>query len=465
MTISRNDIESKSGPRYLAITEALAEAIRKGEIKSGDKLPTHRHLAEQLGVTVGTITRAYREATNRGLVTGEVGRGSFVSGLASERDNLIEMFPCPRRDSDDPLDLGPVLPARGNQDTKLAETLKSLADSDNLIDSILRYTPQPGMLAPHQTASATWLQQWIPGVDKERVFFTNGAQHALALACLSAAAPGETVLAENLAWFGIKAIARSFGMKLHGLEMDAEGIIPETLEAVCREHTPRVLFCSPTLQNPTTATMSVGRREAIVDIARKHDLTIVEDGVFDYLSEPSPPTLTMLAPERTFYVSSVSKCIGAGLRIGLMYVPEKMFDRVAGHNRAMLICVPPLMCDIVSTWIMDGTARSMVDWQCAEFIQRRKFAHEVFKDVATIKCEASWVWMDLPEPWTPGQFSSAANELGINIWPSERFTIGRTLPPYAVRVSLGGFGSRTDIEQALIRLGERLTRPIGMAPG
>ena len=383
----------------------------------------------------------------------------------SERDNLIDMFPCPRHDAGDPLDLGPVLPARGDQDAKLAATLKSLADSGNLIESVLRYTPQPGMLEPHQIASAEWLKQWIPDVDKERVFLTNGAQHALALACLSAAVPGETVIAENLAWFGIKAIARSFGINLQGVEMDTEGVVPEALEALCREYTPRALFCSPTLQNPTTATMSLARREAIVNIARKYDLIIVEDGVFDYLAKSTPPALTTLAPDRAFYISSVSKSIGAGLRSGLMYIPERMFDQVAGHNRAMLICVPPLMCDIISTWFMDGSARSMVEWQCAEFSMRRKFAHEAFKDIATIKCEASWVWIDLPEPWTPGQFAATAAELGINIWPSERFTIGRTLPPHSVRISLGGFGSRSDIERALGQLAECLTKPAGVAPG
>ena len=114
---------------------------------------------------------------------------------------------------------------------------------------------------------------------------------------------------------------------------------------------------------------------------------------------------------------------------------------------------------------MGGSARSLIEWQRAEFFERRKLAHEAFKGVAAIKCEASWVWIELPEPWTPGQFSSAATELGINIWPSERFTIGRTPPPHAVRVSLGGFGSRSDIEQALNQLAECLTKPMGIAPG
>jgi DNA-binding transcriptional regulator YhcF (GntR family) len=120
MTIWLSDIESKSGPKYIAITEALSDSIRRGQIKPGERLPTHRDLADTLGVTVATITRAYKEAISRGLITGEVGRGSFVSGLPEERNNLLEAFPCPRRDMEEPVDLGPVLAAQGGQDRMLS---------------------------------------------------------------------------------------------------------------------------------------------------------------------------------------------------------------------------------------------------------------------------------------------------------------------------------------------------------
>ena len=219
------------------------------------------------------------------------------------------------------------------------------------------------------------------------------------------------------------------------MTMDEEGLIPEDLERACVQHGPRMMFCSTNRQNPTTATMSLARREAIVEIARKHDLTIVEDGVFDFFEEDPLPALATLAPERTIYVSSFSKCIGAGMRTGFMYIPEALFPRIAGHNREMLICTPPLMLDIISTWITDGTAQELVAWQRAEFAERRKLARKAFNGIAEIRSNASWVWVELPEPWTPGQFVSAASVKGINVWPSERFVIGRTAAPPAVRQS------------------------------
>ena len=140
MTIQQSDIESRPGPKYIAITDALSDSIRRGDIKPGERLPTHRDLADRLGVTVATITRAYKEAISRGLISGEVGRGSFVREAAEEQDTLLESFPCVEGSIETSVDLGPILPAQGEQGVLMAKTLKSLADRPDLIQSLLPYT-------------------------------------------------------------------------------------------------------------------------------------------------------------------------------------------------------------------------------------------------------------------------------------------------------------------------------------
>ena len=456
MTIQRSDIESRPGPKYIAITEALADSIRSGDMKPGERLPTHRDLADTLGVTVATITRAYKEAISRGLISGEVGRGSFVKEVLREQDSLKEFFPSISPYSEGAINLGPILPAQGNQDQLLSDTLKSMASSPDLISSTLPYVPQPGLRETHQQAGAQWISRWIPKVDPGRVIATTGAQYALTLATLAAAGPGEVILAENMSWFGIKAAASSFNIRIEAIPMDEHGLIPEALEQACAAHNPRLLFCSSNCQNPTTATMPLERRHAIIEIARRYDLTLIEDGVFDIFAESEIPALTTLAPERTIYVTSLSKCIGASLRTGFMYVPESMFPRVSGLNRTLLICMAPLMLDIASTWIMDGTADRLVDWQIAEFAERRQLAHTAFNGIANIRSNASWVWLELPEPWTPGQYVAAAAAQGITVWASEQFMIGRTAAPPVVRISLGGFGTRNDMARHLKTLADCL---------
>ena len=449
MTIQRTDIDAHPGPKYIAITEALADSIRRGDIKPGERLPTHRDLADTLGVTVATITRAYKEAISRGLVSGEVGRGSFVKQTVQEQDTLLESFPSLERSHEASVDLGPILPAEGEQDALMAKALKSLAERPDLIQSILPYTAQPGLLEHHQQAGAQWLSEWIPDVDPTRVIATNGAQHALALAILSAANPGEVILSETMAWFGTKALATSFNVQIEALPMDEEGILPEALERACIQHNPRLLICSSNCQNPTTASMSIERRQAIVDIARRYDLTLLEDGVFDFFAESPPPALTTLAPERTIYISSFSKCISPAMRIGYMYIPEPLVPRITGYNRAMIICMPRLMLDLATIWIKEGTTDRLLNWQRAEFAERRKLAREAFDGIANIRCNASWVWVDLPEPWTPGQFVARAGKEGLNVWASEQFMIARSAAPPVVRISLGGYGSRENVAQNL----------------
>ena len=454
MTIQQSDIASRPGPKYIAITDALSDRIRSGDMKPGERLPTHRDLADTLGVTVATVTRAYKEAISRGLISGEVGRGSFVKEISREQDTLLESFPNIEHSIEASVDLGPILPAEGEQDALLAKTLKSMADRPDLMQSLLPYTSQPGLLEHHQQAGAQWLSRWVPDIDPDRVIATTGAQQALALAIMSSASAGEVILAETMAWFGTRALATSLNVGIEALPMDEEGIIPEALERACIQHNPRLLICSSNCQNPTTATMSLARREAIVDIARRYDLTLVEDGVFDFFADSSLPALTTLAPERTIYLSSFSKCISPAMRIGYMYIPENLFPRIAGYNRAMLICMPRLMLDIATAWIMDGTAVRLMEWQLSEFSARRKLARQVFHGVAEIRCTASWVWIDLPEPWTPSQYVARAGKEGLNVWASEQFMLGRSAAPPVVRISLGGFGSRDDVIRNLRKLAD-----------
>ena len=126
MTMWRPEIEQFQGPRYLAIAEALAVDVRGGALNPGDRLPTHRDLAYRLGVTVGTVSRAYAEAERRGLIGGEVGRGTFVRPDARRRKTQAVI------DIEAPLgvpqiiDLSVNIPTPMTSDAILAETLTEI---------------------------------------------------------------------------------------------------------------------------------------------------------------------------------------------------------------------------------------------------------------------------------------------------------------------------------------------------
>ena len=288
-------LEGHSGPRYAAIADALAADLAAGRFEPGDRLPTHRDLAWRLGVTVGTVSRAYAEAERRGLVSGEVGRGTFVRGPQAPESYFVH-------DERDPgtIDLGLALPPPGSCDRYFGPALKALAEDPHAA-ALLTYQPGAGR-AEHRAAGAEWLARRGFQVPPERVIVTNGGNHGIAVALAATTRPGDRLLIERLSYAVIQPIARMLGLRLEGLAADEKGILPESVAAACRAGDARALYCIPTLQNPTTSIMPEERRRAIAETADRHDLVVLEDDTFAHLVDQPPPALTSFIPERGYYI-------------------------------------------------------------------------------------------------------------------------------------------------------------------
>src|SRR5258706_10308763 len=323
MTMWNPEIDT-AGARYLAIAEALSGDVKSGRLRPGDRLPTHRDLAYRLGVTVGTVTRAYAEAARRGLVGGEVGRGTYV------RDTRPASFSALDDRSDGggeaPIDLGVNKAAAAEAGPLFAAALRQLADSPDL-GALLDYQPHRGRLR-HRAAGAAWLSRAGLAVDPERVIVTAGGQHAMSIAFAALARPGDLVLAEQCTYPGMKAVAGLLQLRLQGVAIDRDGLVPEAFEAACRAGPARALYCTPNLQNPTGSVMPVERRRAIAAIAESHGVAIVEDDAYGFLDAGLPPPLASFAPTVGHYLSSLSKSLAPGLRLGFLAGPAGRPDRL-----------------------------------------------------------------------------------------------------------------------------------------
>lgn len=247
MTTWLPDIAHEAGPKYLAIANAIGTAVADGSLPSGAKLPPQRNLAYDIGVTLGTVTRAYREAERRGYVGGEVGRGTYVLGKsAGAPDGLIitdEALPGV-------IDFTHATPTQGIAGEALASTLRDIADEPN-IDALANYQMQTG-LTQHLEAGAHWLSGNGLDCTIDNVTMTNGVQHGLLITLMALMSPGDTMLVEELTYPGAIHLARKFGHRADIVRMDEHGIIPEALDEVCRRTSARVLYTMPTLHNPTT---------------------------------------------------------------------------------------------------------------------------------------------------------------------------------------------------------------------
>ncbi|GAA3566708.1 transcriptional regulator MdrR2 [Marinobacter xestospongiae] len=450
----RNDMVSfmcdalgnEKGPKYQRLALGIEREIREGRLPTGTKLPAHRLLAHQLNITAGTVSRAYRELERLGLVSSRVGDGTYVKlngeGPAGEEGfrNAISL-------DDSVVDLSRNKHIPGQDVALLGQALEAIARQPRVLAELSDYTPEGG-LHRYREAGAQWFRHSQVDVRPEQVLCTNGAQHAL-MACLPAIVkPGETVATEQLSYPGLISAARQLGIRLEGVEVDCDGLVPEALDDVCRNTRISVLYCTPTLQNPTTSNMPVARREALAAVCRKHNLIIIEDDAHGLLSTERPPALQVFAPERTLLISSLSKAVSAGLRVGYVQVPETLWNRLAGAIRASCWMATPLSLEVASQWILDGTADRLRLAQIEE-VERRKAIVEPLLQRLNYhsRLDCSHFWIEIPEPWRAIEIEESLRQKRVLVKSSEAFAVGRRAVPQFIRASVSSTEADDQLEQ------------------
>ncbi len=456
MTIWTPDLTAFPGPRYLAIADALAADLTGGQLSPGDRLPTHRDLAYRLGLTVGTVSRAYAEAQRRGLISGEIGRGTYIQGDRNDSGQRLDL--AIQDTPSEFFDFSLNLPASGPAQQVLATTLGELTRSSGL-SSLLDYQPETGM-RHHRAAGAKWLAKIGIDATPDQVAVTNGAQNGMTVAFSAVARPGDTVLTESVTYPGIKEIAEQLNLRLVGVPMDQFGLRPEALEEVFAANRPRVLYCIPTLQNPTSRIMPEPRRRDIADIARTHGVTIIEDDVYGLLPKDRPPPLAAIAPDITIYITSISKSIAPGLRVGYVYAEEEKLGRIGSAMRGDCRMATPLMAEIVTRWIEEGSAWRMIDWQREEVTKRQAIVAQALAglDYETDP-ESYHLWLSLPEPWRAEEFVTQVRTRKVIVMPAEAFVVGRSQPPHAVRICIGPAQNHERLRAGLSIIAETLENP------
>lgn len=415
-------------PRYRAIADAIAQDIANGTLMPGGRMPTVRQLAQVLQVTTGTVLRAYELAERRGLVSREVGRGTFVRlpdaarhEQAHDRSGLVDLS----RNEPPHIDLEPIL----------REALARVGREGEL-RGILEYGEPEGFLR-HREILAQWLQTRNIAADPSNVLITGGAQQALTIAIGALTVPGDTVAVEAFTYPGIRNLARLFGLNLAPVLIDGEGMRPEAFEDVCRQMRPKLVYCMPHAHNPTACTYGDDRRDAIAAIAQRFNVLIIEDDV--NLRDPGRELrhFTTICPATTIYISSLSKVVAPGLRVGTLVAPRVFRDVLLAASQTTSWMSPPLMAEIACAWIADGTARELAD-------ERIRLSRSLQADVADSLKGLSYhvdpdnphIWLVLGEGWRADEFAERCGAAGVLVASSTQFAMRPGLAPEAVRLCL-----------------------------
>jgi DNA-binding transcriptional MocR family regulator len=442
MTIWQPDLTGRSGPRYRQIVEALAADIAATQLRPGDRLPAQRDLAWRLKVTVGTVSRAYSEAERRGLVSGEVGRGTFV------RESTALPLILSDRDESLPINFSQNLPIPGPEAQRLAETLHALAGSNDLA-TLLQYQPHIGRMRDREAAAA-WLSLSSVAADPARIAIVSGGQHAISTVLEAITEPGDVIATEAMTYPGFKTAAQLRRLKIEPIALDAQGILPDSLEAACRTAPIRCLCFTPNLSNPLGSVIPLDRRLAIVEIARRHDVLLVEDDVYGFLID-RPPCFATLAPERTFLINSLSKSAAAGLRVGYVLSPPAYLDRLTLAIRSSIWMAVPMMAEIASRWIEQGIALNLAEEKRAQARLRLALARQIFSlPVTPDTPDAAYhVWLTLTDAWRASEFATEAARRGVAITEGGAFAIDRTPSVNGVRICLSPPRDMATLERGL----------------
>jgi DNA-binding transcriptional MocR family regulator len=449
-------ISKADGPLYLAIADALSVDIASGRLPGGFRLPPQRTLADQLGIDFTTVSRAYAEARKRGLVEGRVGQGTYVrmrrpSNSPSTVTGIVDMsMNLPPRFDD------PELAA------KMWDGIAELQAGDGL-GLLMRYQEAGGTLRD-RAAGAMWLAPRLGDIGPGRLMVCPGAQGAL-LALLGAlAAPGETICAEALTYPGLLAVAEHLRIGVIGVAMDEEGLIPEAFEDVCRKRAPKLLYCTPTLHNPTTTTLSQVRREQIVAIARQHNVLIVEDDAYGALPVNPVATFAALASEITYHIAGLAKCLAPALRVAYVVVPqERTVAHLAGAIRATAGMASPLTASLATRWIETGVAQSVLAAIRSEARQRQAIASQLLpSSLVQANAECFHVWLKLPSGWSRSDFAARLRSAGIGVVTSDAFSVSGPAPE-AVRLGLGAAPNQASLAASLGTVADLLVQQSAMS--
>ena len=449
MAIYIPDMARFAGTKAERLERTIASDISKGVLQHGQKLPPHRDLAHALGITPGTISRAYIGLAKRGLVSSEVGRGTFVSPASSApmRGQRTELG-TPQEGSSGLIDLALNRQPSPAVQKALSDALQSLSRDPRVL-SLMTYQPDAGT-SSHREAFAEWLGLNRLSANPADIVLTAGALHAIYVVLKTFTKPGDIILTEEFTYAGFKALTAELQLRIEPVAMDEHGLIPEALDERAAQGNAKWLYFMPGLHNPTTAVMPEARRKAMLAVAEKHGLMLIEDGVYDFMHDHDLPPVAGEARDRTFYIGSLSKSVAPGLRAGYVVVPSHYAGRVATVIRRSMWMTPPLGLEVAVQWIRNGALKRLITAQRSDFKERRTIAEASFEGMRFLAPQApAFLWLELPEGAHSRDIITIAEERGISLAPTDAFATKRANPDRYLRISLSACRSIAELETGL----------------
>lgn len=412
---------------YAKLADAVAAEIANGALKPGDRLPPQRTFAYERNIAVSTASRVYTELLRRGLVVGEVGRGTFVSGEA-RRGTAAPTEPRGAR-----IDFEFNYPLLPTQSALIARSLEGLSRPE-MLDITLKQATSTGTQAA-RNASANFLarENWSP--KPEQMVFTANGRQCIAAALAAVVPAGGRCGVEALTYPFIKGIAARLGVTLVPLAMDEAGVRPDAVQKAHREARLSALYIQPIIQNPLGVTIPASRRADLLRVVEKLDLVVIEDAVYAFLDDEAP--LAALAPDRCVVLDSLSKKAAPGLSLGFIVPPLRLRESVMASVRSGGWTASGFALAAAQQMMGDGTAAELSRLKRIDARQRQQMAASRLSGFEIQTNPKSYhLWLKLPSHWRSQTFVAAAARRDIALTPSTTFAVSPGHAPNAIRLAL-----------------------------
>lgn len=439
------NLSGAAGPKYLALVRLLEEDVKNGVLKAGTKLPPQRELADFLNINLSTVSRAFKLCEQKGLLSASVGCGTFISSGATTEPVLL----CGSENAQI-IEMGAIVPSIECND-RVMQHMEALTRHPDALHLFSYGTPE-GTLR-HREAGALWMRKSGLCTDSRHIVLAAGGQNALTAALGALFERGDKIGVDPLTYPGVKTSAKLLGMHLIPVQERNNEMTEEGIRYAIQNENIKGIYVIPDFHNPTTHIMSLETRKMIAKIAQEDNLLVIEDGINHFLTEDPLPPIASFAPDHIVYLSSLSKCVSAGLRTAFIHVPDRYRQELVTALYSMNISVSPLLATVASGLIEEGIAEEIISERKRRIATRNLIVNEALRGypiAGETTCPLRYI--HLPEHFTGKSFEICARQAGVQVYGAERFAIGNRPAPRTIRISVTTPARLEDLSEGMRRI-------------
>jgi DNA-binding transcriptional MocR family regulator len=367
--------DGERAPIYKQLAAALRRAVEDGILSIGSRLPPERGLAKALHVSRTTVQAAYQELESLGYVGSHQGSGTFVRARP-EWTMPVRLGGARRRFARRSFSVANTFmldlmqaasePVRYGFETGCADgELVPLNDLMAVVEDLfshsamewVSYSPTVGSVRLRRAIAQRLLPlRGLPGVGDDSVMILTGSMQGLDLIAKLFLDPGDAVIVERPTFPGAAQVFRSYGAHLVGVPVDAGGLVVDALADTLLRWRPKLMYIQPTLQNPTGATLEPRRRREILALAADFGVPLVEDDAYGLLAGPQgpPPLRATDTGGQVIYLSTMSKILAPGLRVGYLVAEPSLIQRLAHMKQLADLHTSTLSQLLIEGWLTVG---------------------------------------------------------------------------------------------------------------